>query len=287
MDELKWDDLQVFLVAHASGSFSAAARQLHMEQSTVSRRIAALESALGSAVFLRSRQGLVLTDLGERILPLALEARQRVEELASISRGDRVDGVVRLALTESLAVYGLTGLLGDLLGAHPGLRLHLVNSTTLSDLSRREADIALRLARTARGDLVTKSVAQLPNGIWGHARWADVGWGELEWVSLSADIGEGRAHGWVEANAARTPRLVTNGFLAMVEAMRHGLGVGLVPDALAAQVPGLVRIDQDGHSAPPTSVYLVTHRASRGVPRIAAVWSFLEQALRTIAATAG
>ncbi len=63
--------------------------------------------------------------------------------------------------------------------------------------------------------------------------------------------------------------------------MKHGLG--LVPDALAAQVPGLVRIDHEGHLPPPTSIYLVTHRASRGVPRIAAVWSFLERALQAIA----
>jgi DNA-binding transcriptional LysR family regulator len=279
---MRWDDLRIFLAAHKAGSFSAAASVLRVEQSTVSRRIASLEAALGVAVFLRSRQGLVLTEHGERIMPLALEASARIEELATLSRTGGVEGTVRLALTESMAVYGLTAGLHELLLAHPALRLQLISSMNMSDLSRREADIALRLVRTQRGDLISKRVARLPNGLWGHPRWRGVAWEALEWVGLDTDAGLSTGRAWIQAHAVRPPRITTNGFVGMVEALRYGIGVGIVPDALAQQLPDLVQLASPA-PPPPTPVYLVAHRASREVPQIAAVWSFLEAHMRRLA----
>lgn len=274
MEAMNWDDLRIFLAAHKAGSFSAAARVLRVEQSTVSRRIASLEEALGVAVFLRSRQGLVLTEHGERIMPVALETSAQIHELAALS-STGVEGVVRLALTESMAVFGLTAALNGLLETYPALRLQFVNSMNVSDLSRREADIALRFVRTSRGDLVSKRVAHLSNGVWGHPRWQGRAWDELEWVGLDTDSGMYFGTAWIHEHATRTPRVTTNGFIGMVEALRHGIGVGLVSNALGLAVPELVRIASPP-PPPPTPVYLVAHRTSRQVPRIAAVWRFLE-----------
>lgn len=282
MDDLRWNDLQIFLAAQQAGTFSAAARALGVEQSTVSRRIASLEEALGAALFLRSRQGLVLTERGEQVLPLAVEVEQRVLEIAELGHLARVEGTVRVALTESMAVYGLPAALDELLAAHPALRLQLSSSMSASDLGRREADIAVRLFRTTRGDLVSKRVVLLPNGIWAHPRWRDRPWDELEWVGLDRDPGPSRSSAWIAAHAAREPRVTTNGFIAMVEAIGHGVGAGIVPDAIARRNPDLVRLLSPAPPPPPSSVYLVAHRASRQVPRIAAVWRFLESHLQAM-----
>ena len=104
--ELKWDDVKVFLAACEEGSFSAAARALGVEQSTVSRRIAALEDGLGGALFVRGRGGLVLTDRGAQVAPLARDARRTMLELVDASTQE-IDGLVRVAMTEGLAAYGL------------------------------------------------------------------------------------------------------------------------------------------------------------------------------------
>ena len=92
-----WDDLRLFLLAAESGTFTAAAQRAGLEQSTMSRRIAALETRLGGALFLRARSGLTLTEQGERILPLAREARARMQEVAEAVR-PQVAGKVRVAL---------------------------------------------------------------------------------------------------------------------------------------------------------------------------------------------
>lgn len=283
MDDLRWDDLQIFLAAHKAGTFSAAARALRIEQSTVSRRIASLESSLGAALFLRSRQGLVLTEQGERIVPLALDAQDRINELAEVAHGRRVAGTVRVALTESMAVYGLAERLDKLLDAHPDLQIQLVTSTEASDLGRREADVAVRLFQPRAGDLIAKRVTYLDNGLWGHARWQGTPWDALEWVGLesASDVSPGRL--WTEAHAPRPPRLVTNGFLSFVDAVRRGIGVGVLPDPIAVGVAELVRIPAPAEPPAATPVYLVAHRASRHVPRVAALWDVLERYLCTLA----
>lgn len=282
---IRWDDLQHFLAAHEEGSFSAAARLLMAEQSTVSRRVAALERRLGAPLFIRRRTGLLLTETGERILPLAREARDRIADLSAVARDAEVGGTVSLALTESMAVYTVIAFLERLFTDHPNLRIRLVSSTNVSDLSRREADLALRLFEPQRGDLVSTRVAELPNGVWGHRRWAGADWADLEWIDLDTDTRRGGRPSWVRANAPRPPRMTTNGFISMVEALRHGVGVAVLSDSLAQQVPDVVRIDAPMLPPPPTPVYLVAHTTSRHVPKVAAVWNFLESHLREFAAT--
>lgn len=275
MDDLRWGDLRLFLEAHDAGSFSEAARRLGAEQSTVSRRVAALEEALGSALFLRSRAGLTLTELGEQVLPLAQEARQRITELTEISRRGEVEGRVRLATTEALAVHGLSSALGSLLDAHPGLRIELVTGETSSDLSRREADLALRFARPTHGELVFKRIATLELGLWGHRCWAGTPFCELEWVALDLEGLLDPEGEWVRTHAPRRPRISTNGYLAMLAAIRDGLGAGILPDALAEAQDELVRLESPAPMPEALPLYLTGHRASRHAPRIHLVWDFL------------
>jgi DNA-binding transcriptional LysR family regulator len=280
MDEtLRWDDLHFFVAAHEAGSFSAAARRLMTEQSTVSRRIAQLERRVGAPLFVRSRAGLTLTEAGERILPLASEARDRINDIAELAHVDEVKGVVRLALTESMAVYAVIATLERLFEQHPRLQVSLVTSSNVSDLGRKEADVALRLFQPQRDDLHSTLVAQIPSSVWAHRRWAHTPWDDLEWIDLAVGAARTEPLSWVRTHAPRQPRLTTNGFISMVEAVRHGVGAAVMSDSLALQTPDLVRIETTAPPPRTTPVYLVSHRASRHVPSVAAVWDFLEAQL--------
>lgn len=273
--EPRWDDLRLFIAAVDAGSLSAAARRLGLEQSTMSRRIAALEESLGGALFLRGRSGLVLTEHGARILPLAREAGQRIHELTGVADA-RVEGLVRIASTETLACYGLLEALPTLYAAHPGLQVQLVTGDELSDLTRREADLALRFVRPQSGALVFKKVAALEQGVWGTPEWASVPFEALEWVELEMGHLPMPETVWVRAHRSRPPRLMTNGYLSVLAALQRGLGVGVIPDLLGAQLPGLTRLEVPAPLPEPLPLYLVAHSASRRTPRIAAAWDFLD-----------
>ncbi len=273
--EPRWDDLRLFLAAVDAGSLSGAARRLGLEQSTLSRRIAALEERLGGALFLRGRSGLVLTEHGARILPLAREAAQRIRELTEVADA-RVEGLVRIAATEALACYGLLEALPALYDAHPGLQVQLVTGDEVSDLTRREADLALRFVRPQSGALVFKKVAALTQGVWGTPAWAPLPFEALEWVELELGHLPMPETVWVRAHRSRPPRLMTNGYLCLLGALQRGLGVGVIPDVLGAQLPGLTRLEVPAALPDPLPLYLVAHSASRRTPRVAAVWDFLE-----------
>lgn len=273
--ETHWDDLRLFLLAAEAGSFTAAAPHAGLEQSTLSRRIAALEAQLGGALFLRARSGLTLTEQGERVLPLAREVRLRIQEIGEMAHRE-VTGTVRIALTEGMASEGLVAALPPLLAAHPHLQIVLVTGDTVSDLSRREADLALRFVRPARGDLVCKRAGALAQGVWGTPAWADRAWADLEWIRFDPGPFAAPEAAWIARHGVRPPRLVTNGYLSLLAALRQGLGVGVIADIIGHHSPGLVRLAHPHPEPEPQVVFLVGHAASRHTPRVAAVWDFLD-----------
>jgi DNA-binding transcriptional LysR family regulator len=151
--DLHWDDLRHFLAVARAGSFSEAARQSGVEQSTLSRRVASLERALGTPLLLRGARQVALTPAGRLLLPEAAEMESRalvVSRLRSAS-GSKTSGTVRLSTTSVLAAL-LAGRLAAHLRAHwPGLVLELGTSARLADLARAEADLALRMVAPRKG----------------------------------------------------------------------------------------------------------------------------------------
>ncbi len=270
---LRWDDVRYFLAASEEGSFSAAARVLGVEQSTVSRRIAALEEELGGALFVRGRGGLVATERGAQILPLARDVQRSMLELVDAS-SQEVEGVVRVATTEGVALFGLIPALPELYARHPGLRVHLVTGFDVSDLTRRQADIALRFARPTQADLVFRQLATIPYGAFATREWAERAPEELDWLDI--DLGP-IATPRPPITPARPPVLVTDSYVALLQAARHGLGAALFIHPLGAAFDDLVELDLPGAIPAPIPTYLVGHTANRHTPRVAAVWSFLEE----------
>jgi DNA-binding transcriptional LysR family regulator len=287
-DRLEWDDVRFFLVSVRAGGFGAAARRLGTQQSTVSRRVAALEARLGGALFDRTAAGTTLTALGRRVLPEAEvieQALTRVGDAAS-STERTVEGVVRLAVSETVAsVVVIPRVLPRLLAKHPSLRIDLVVSDTATDLSRREADVAVRFFLPPSGDFLAKRLARMTMAVVGTPevakRWRERPLAAWPFVSASMQGFEVAEETWRARQQPQTaPRMTSNSFHSVYEAARAGLGVAVLPTLLANSA-GLVALPLPrGVSAPPPlEAWLVTPRALRRVPRIAAVFEALETAL--------
>lgn len=286
-ERLDWDDVRFFLHAVRQGGFGAAARRLGTQQSTVSRRIAGLERQLGGALFDRTAAGLALTALGRRVLPEAEVVEQalgRVGDAASTTER-LVEGVVRVAVTETFAsVVVIPHVLPRLLQRHPGLRVDLVVGNTAADLARREADIAVRFFLTPTGDLVTKRVARLETAVVATRALAKRLDGQplSAWPFVTAWLPGGAVleESWRAQHVTGDAPVTTNSFHAQLEAVRVGLGVAVLPVRLADEL-GLATLALPRGVKPPPALdtYLVTPRALRKVPRVAAVFDALAEAL--------
>lgn len=286
-ERLDWDDVRFFLLSAREGGFGAAARRLAVQQSTVSRRVAALEERLGGALFDRTAEGLALTALGRRVLPEAEVVEQALTRVgdAAATTERAAEGVVRVALTETVAaVLVIPLVLPRLLAKFPGLQLDLVVGHTAADLARREADVAVRFFLTPSGDFVTKRVARMAMGVAAAPGLAKTlrGVPASEWPFVSSYLSGGDTfeETWRLRFATQPARVTTNSFHAQFEAVRAGLGVSLLPLSLA-KAAGLVvlPLPRGAEAPPPLDTWLVTPRALRRVPRVAAVFDALEAAL--------
>ncbi|HWO10084.1 MAG TPA: LysR family transcriptional regulator, partial [Polyangiaceae bacterium] len=152
-DDLDWGDLRYFLEAARARTLAGAARKLGIEHTTIGRRLAALERALGAALVLRGPDGLRLTALGERLLPIAEQIERTVLSLRDLAETGVVR--VRLAVPSGFARLFAAGL-GALRARHPDLLLELLSGARVVDLEQAEADLAVRGAPIDDAALVAR-----------------------------------------------------------------------------------------------------------------------------------
>lgn len=282
MTDLRWDDLRLFLVAYRSGSLTQAAARLGLNQSTMSRRLRALEEdVVGAKLFDRTPEGLLPTEVGEQMLGPAERAEAGALDAARVCLGTEaeIEGEVRFAVTEGLAYYLLAPAIPELQRRHPKLELALQVSEAVADLTRREADLALRFLRPTRGDLVAQRIFSGPYGVFAAPALLDrIGPGphrltELPFVGWDVNQSHFPEGAWeVKAGVRCTVRassLPTR--IALAEA---GCGAIELAQELAGRLPHLVELDTDPCPLN-AAAWLVTHRGIRDVPRIRAVWDFV------------
>ena len=279
----RWDDLRVLLAIHRHGSVAAAGRSIGIDASTASRRLKALEEDLGARLFDRTPDGLLPTDLASRLLPHAEQAEAAALAVGAESAGEDVAAVghVRLACADAFGVYALGPQLPAFLDAHPGLQLSILVSTDLVDLTRREADVAVRFVRPTQGDLVARRVAStgvytgFVTAEYAAARGGRVHADEVDWIGWSdtrAHLPEAQLY---QQAVGRPARITSDNLVMQMEAMRAGAGAVLLPAALRAIAPELVEVE--GLRAPPLEMgtWIVTHRALKDVPRIRLVMDWV------------
>jgi DNA-binding transcriptional LysR family regulator len=285
LDAYRWDDLRVLLAVLRHGSFTGAAERLAIEQSTVSRRIASLEAALGVPLFDRTPQGPRPTETGQALQAHLERIEAEVFALTEHVQGtsSELSGRVRVSTTESFAVQVfIPEMLPRLRETHPRLAIDLVLSDSETDLVQREADLAIRFFRSRRGDLVEKRVARLPLTFLAHKRYAKHAPHDasaLSWIVLELRGGHAPDAAYLARHLSVTPAMKTTSHLAQVEAVRAGLGVAVLTRALTHIDPNLVELDLGLPSPGTLDVYLVAPRTLRTVPRIKGVWEWLEREL--------
>ncbi len=275
MAVLDWNDLRFLLALRRAGSLGGAARELKVDTSTVSRRLAALEGALGVQLVTRTPEGVKFNDAGDTAAETAQAVEALVKKLeAHVGGRDRqTEGVVRVAVTEGFSTIIYEGL-ASLRAAHPNLFVELVVSPSRADLTRGDADIAVRLFREQSGDLVAKKVCTIGWSLYASEAYVERrGRPSLETLSRHDVIGyaepASRSPGgrWLEG-AARDARVVFRGVTvsAVSQAARTGMGVAILPCFVCRDEASLCRLTADVLAE--GDAFLVTTAAAKDIARV-------------------
>jgi DNA-binding transcriptional LysR family regulator len=283
----RWDDIPFLLAVLRSGSFTKAAEALGTEQSTVSRRISALEEELGVVLFERGSRAPspTATALALREVAENIEAEVgRFTDAASEESKQLVRGRVRLALTDEMASYFvIPHILPRLRDAYPELRIDLVTGYRASDLMGHEADVALRFFRTERGDLVGKKIGQLSTAILCQRslkrKFTKRDPQSLPWVVVELESLAALETQWIESVLGAAPVLACSSYHVQLEAIRAGLGVGIAPRIVPELDPEFAAFEPLGVELPRLELYLFTRRSIQKLPRIRVVLDALEREL--------
>ncbi len=291
--DLDWQDLRFFLAIQRARSLTAAAARLRVNQSTVSRRLAALESAVGARLFERTPAGLRATATADRIAPAAerLEAEALAIERALSGAESRVEGVVRVTATEGIGIHVVAPALGELHRAHPGVQIELLLDSKSVSLSRREADLALRLARPRQAGLIARKLGEVRSALYASARYLEergrpaprdglAGHAILAYDESLGAVPESR---WLAQQARRAVcALRTNSVLAQLRAAEAGVGLAKLPCYLA-EPAGLVRVLPRSADVC-RELWLALHADLQRAPRIRVTVEFLAALATTRAA---
>jgi DNA-binding transcriptional LysR family regulator len=276
-----WNDLRTLLALGRGRSLAGAARLLGVDDTTVARRLQALEASLGVRLCERAGDGAVLlTAAGEQALLRAERMEREVGALGASLKGmgDEVAGTVRLSAVPIVANYLLVPAVAPLLARHPGLRLEIVGEPREVNLARREADLALRLARPKTGGtkLLARRVGQLAYAIYVPALGARRGARTLPWVGYDEATAHLPQARWIEARAAAEPvaSLRLADAEAVLEAVAAGLGRSLLPCAIA---DGDGRLSRVGAPVLARELWLLTPAELRTLGRIEAVTAWIEE----------
>lgn len=276
-----WDDLRVFVELARRGSLSAAARALGLTHATVGRRLATLEAALGLPLVERRRDGCVLTPESLSVLELATEMEAVADAIRR--RGDGgpdLAGSVRLSATEAMADRFLIPRLGAFRARHPGIDLEVVTDNRVVSLARREADVAIRLARPVAGDLVTRRLGTMAYRLYAAPSYLaerpsepeSAGGVFIAYDDTLADLPEAVwLAGYIgDVGTGARVGFRSNSLQAQWAAARTGLGLALLPCWLADDDPALVPVETPV-ATPEREVWLLVHGDRREVPRVRAV----------------
>ena len=292
-----WSLVRSFLAVLEQGSLLAAARVLHTSQPTLGRHMAELESQLGVTLFERTGRGLRPTALALDLAEAARGMADGADQLARALAGAQTlaTGTVRVTASTPVAVYLLPTMLAQMRQTLPGVQVELVASNTVSNLLRREADIAVRMVRPAQDSLVAKKMGNVALGAYAHrtylarSRPLRLPTDLLDHELIGGDSDTTILNGFKALGVAATPGMFglrTDDLIVQWQALRAGLGIGFVPTYLADTDPQVLPVLPDLLHIPPLPMWLAVHREIHTSPRIRAVYDFLATALTSAASTA-
>ncbi|WP_244466782.1 LysR family transcriptional regulator [Candidatus Filomicrobium marinum] len=285
---MDWNRAQAFLATAEAGSLSAAARQLGLTQPTLSRQVAALEAELDATLFERVGKKLVLTETGMGLLEHARAMGEAANALTLAASGhtQAIEGRVSISASDAYAAYILPDIAERIREEAPQITLVIISRNSLSDLRRREADIAIRHVRPDEDGLVGKLVRESTANFYASQSWLS----RNERPKSMADIAqyligfedtERFAQFMRGIGIPATEdgfRLVSENSVVVWEMVKRGLGISAMMREIAERTTGIVELFPETEAAK-VPVWLVTHRELRTSRRIRVVYDILAEEL--------
>ncbi len=243
---MNWDDLRIFLHVARRKKLSLAARELKMDETTVSRRLKRLENSLGQILFERLRTGHQLTALGERLLAEAevIENRTSIVTAPQTEPTQGLSGVLRISTAEGFGAYVLTPLIAQFSNLYPGIEIDLVSGSGFLSLSRREADVAIGLSRSKSKQILSEVIYPYKLHLYGHAdylakastiRTAE----DLKHFTLIDYVDDllyaEELRYFVDVFPTLSPRLRSTSIIAQKRLVDLGAGLAILPDFMAGE----------------------------------------------------
>lgn len=284
-----WNQARAFLVTAEEGSLSAAARALGLTQPTLSRQVAGIEEALGVTLFERTSRALILTQTGTELLEhfRSMGSAANHISLTATGQSQTVTGKVVIAATNGMATYFLPPILKSLRTKAPELQVEIVASNEISDLRRREADIAIRHTRPQDVNLIAKRLRDTTAQLFASTQYLD----EAGRPSQAADLTKMQFVGFDDPElrlglmASRGINLTTANFNFLtssttlsLELIRQGLGIGLLPLQIGEAYPELEN-PFPAFEQLKIETWLVAHRELRTNLRIRVVFDVIAEGL--------
>jgi DNA-binding transcriptional LysR family regulator len=280
---LGWDDLRYVLAVRRHGSLGRAARALGLNKSTISRRIAAIESELGVALLERRPRGYEVTAHGEAAIAAAEQIERVVNELqGAVGDTDRTaKGTVRVTVPAWFAQFLIIPPLPAFRASHPGLDVHLITTDEVLDLGQREVDIGLRNKRPTQRSLLVRKAGNIAFGMYASRKYlADHGTpndreelAHHQLIGYRDAVAYVDAYRWTNDFSERVAFRATDA-TSMLDAVVANLGIGVLPSFLAAHEPEAMNLKAVGPPAPET-IWLVSHPDTAKIARVRAVTRWL------------
>jgi len=291
MSLVDWDDLRFFLAIARSGSFSVAARALRVTQSTVGRRLASLEAAIGARLLYRTNEGYVPTTAGEAILSHVERVESETLALVRAVQGydSRLEGNVRVAAPDFIASRLLVAAFSVLSLRHPKISIDLIDPHHTPGFSAKDCDVSIRPGRFEQPDLIVRSLGRLSFGLYASQDYVDQH-GEPSFATaceghrlilgrdaMASPVDPAWLH---EMTGRATVALKAASFETLLGAVASGYGIGALPRFVAESptCPKLVRL-RGCTLVPQVELWLGVHRETRGSARVRQVIDVVARAI--------
>lgn len=280
-----WDDLKLVFTIDRSGGLAAAAAALGLDQSTVYRRLGALEKGLGQPLFERHRTGYVATAAGEELVRLAEGFERALSDFGRRLEGRAltVRGEIRVTTADSLLVHLLTPVFHRFQQAHPGILLDVVIGNPALNLSRRDADVAIRATDHPPETLVGRRIGALGWALYGRAdAFPGIDIAASDWVTLGEEMAGLKVVQWARAHVPAERRVYrANTVLGLANAVECGIGIGHLPCFIGDACRALKRLE-DPVPDFSAGLWLLTHPDLRQAPRIRLFMDFVAGELQRL-----
>jgi DNA-binding transcriptional LysR family regulator len=290
---LDWDDLRFFLTLTRHGSLSAAAKVLHVSQSTVGRRLNSLEATLAVRLLNRTPEGYVPTLAGEEVREKAerLEEEALALERDVTGRDTRLRGLVRVTCAETMAAHLLAPSFASLHAKHPDIMIELIPNPRELSLAMREADISVRMRQPEQHDLVVRRIGGIAFGLYATAEYIKER-GELDFeegcpdqhlITQMEDSQEMTQSAWLRELAPRSKVVLqTSSHEAAVLAAANGGGLACLARFRGDEEARLTRMEVP--TEPPSAdILLLVHKDNRDTPRIRTVLTHITESIQALA----